>query len=148
MVKYVFPVYTTRVTTIIDGWHCVIYSWWLTVTLRQVEGSFNKEISWITPLVIIVYHLSDKGQKHLFMWATQIVLLLIETLKLPSSSHDSDLTLSQAFLPMAAQLSKKAVPPLVKVFAIASCRSSKTGIMNHGLLKLFKCTFCSESMSP
>ena len=30
-------------------------------------------------------------------------------------------------LPMAAQLSKKAVPPLVRILATASCRSSKTG---------------------
>ena len=42
-------------------------------------------------------------------------------------SYYSDLTLSQAFQPMAAQLSKKAVLPLAKILATASYRSSKTG---------------------
>ena len=37
------------------------------------------------------------------------------------------LTLLRAFQPMAAQLSKKAVLPLAKILATASCRSSKTG---------------------
>ena len=39
----------------------------------------------------------------------------------------SDLTLSESFQPMAAQLSNKAALPLAKILATASCRSSKTG---------------------
>ena len=39
----------------------------------------------------------------------------------------SDLTLLQAFQPMAAQLSKKAELPLAKILATVPCRSSKTG---------------------
>ena len=42
-------------------------------------------------------------------------------------SYYSDLTLTQAFPPMAAQLSKKAAHALAKILATASCRSSKTG---------------------
>ena len=42
-------------------------------------------------------------------------------------SYYSDLTLSQEFQPMAAQLSMKAALPLAKTLATASCRSSKTG---------------------
>ena len=42
-------------------------------------------------------------------------------------SYFSDLTLSQEFQPMAAQLSMKAALPLAKILATASCRSSKTG---------------------
>ena len=42
-------------------------------------------------------------------------------------SYYSDLTLSQEFQPMAAQLSMKAALPLAKILATASCRSSKTG---------------------
>ena len=42
-------------------------------------------------------------------------------------SYYSDLTLSQSFQPMAAQLSKKAALPLGKMIATASCRISKTG---------------------
>ena len=42
-------------------------------------------------------------------------------------SHYSDLTLSQSFQPMAAQLSKKAALPLAKILATAPCRRSKTG---------------------
>ena len=42
-------------------------------------------------------------------------------------SYCSDLTLSQSFQPMAAQLSKKAALPLAKILATASCRSNKTG---------------------
>ena len=40
----------------------------------------------------------------------------------------SDLTLSQEFQPMSAQLSMKTALPLARNFATASCRSSKTGI--------------------
>ena len=39
----------------------------------------------------------------------------------------SDLMLSQAFQPLATQLSKKAALPLAKIISTASCRSSKTG---------------------
>ena len=49
-------------------------------------------------------------------------------------SYYSDLTLSQEFQPMAAQLSMKAALPLAKILATASCRSSKTGpraVMGH-----------------
>ena len=42
-------------------------------------------------------------------------------------SYYSDLTLSQEFQPMAAQVSTKAVLPLAKILATASCRSSNTG---------------------
>ena len=42
-------------------------------------------------------------------------------------SYYSDLTLSQEFQPMAAQLSMKASLPLAKILATAWCRSSKTG---------------------
>ena len=42
-------------------------------------------------------------------------------------SYHSDLTLSQELQPMAAQFWKKAGPPLVKILATSSCRSSKTG---------------------
>ena len=42
-------------------------------------------------------------------------------------SYYSDLTLSQKFQPVAAQLSMKAAPPLTKILATASCRNSKTG---------------------
>ena len=42
-------------------------------------------------------------------------------------SYYSYLTLSQAFQPMAVQLSKKAVHPFAKILATASCCSSKTG---------------------
>ena len=42
-------------------------------------------------------------------------------------SYYSDLTLSQEFQPMAAQLSLKAALPLAKIRATTSCRSSKTG---------------------
>ena len=41
-------------------------------------------------------------------------------------SFYSDLTLSQGFQPMAAQLSMKAALPLAKILATESCRSSKT----------------------
>ena len=55
-------------------------------------------------------------------------------------SYYSDLTLSQEFQPMAAQLSMKAALPLVKILVTASCRSSKTwfapslnrGAVTHG----------------
>ena len=40
-------------------------------------------------------------------------------------SYYSDLTLSQSFQPMGAQLSKKAALPLAKIIATASCRSGK-----------------------
>ena len=50
-------------------------------------------------------------------------------------SYYSDLTLSQSFQPMGAQLSKKAALPLAQIIATASCRSSKTGPCNaHGTL--------------
>ena len=39
----------------------------------------------------------------------------------------SDLTLSQEFQPMAAQLSMKAALPLAKILATVSCHSCKTG---------------------
>ena len=39
----------------------------------------------------------------------------------------SNLTLSQEFQPMTAQLSKKAALPLAKILETASCRSSNTG---------------------
>ena len=42
-------------------------------------------------------------------------------------SNYSDLTLSQEFQPMAAQLSMKAALPLAKILVTASCCSSKTG---------------------
>ena len=42
-------------------------------------------------------------------------------------SYYSDLTLSQSFQPMAAQLSKKSALPLAKILATASCHNSKTG---------------------
>ena len=42
-------------------------------------------------------------------------------------SYYSDLTLSQEFQPMAAQLSTKAALPLAKILATVTCRSSKTG---------------------
>ena len=42
-------------------------------------------------------------------------------------SYYSDMTLSQKFQPMAAQLSIKAALPLATILATASCRSSKTG---------------------
>ena len=42
-------------------------------------------------------------------------------------SYYSDLTLSQEFQPMAAQLSMKAALPLAKILVTASCCSSKTG---------------------
>ena len=42
-------------------------------------------------------------------------------------SYYSDLALSQAFHPMAAQLSKKAAHPLAKILATTSCCCSKTG---------------------
>ena len=42
-------------------------------------------------------------------------------------SYYSDLALSQAFQPMATQLSKKAALPLAKILATASCRSNTTG---------------------
>ena len=43
-------------------------------------------------------------------------------------SHYNDLTLLQSFQPTAAQLSKKAVLPLAKILATASCRSSKNRV--------------------
>ena len=42
-------------------------------------------------------------------------------------SYYSDMTLSQEFQPMAAQLSMKAALPLAKILATASDRCSKTG---------------------
>ena len=42
-------------------------------------------------------------------------------------SYNSVPTLSQAFQPMAAQLSKKAALPLAKILATAACHSSETG---------------------
>ena len=42
-------------------------------------------------------------------------------------SYNNDLTLSQSFQPMVAQLSKKAALPLAKIIATTSCRNSKTG---------------------
>ena len=42
-------------------------------------------------------------------------------------SYYSDLTVSQEFRPMAAQLSMKAALPSAKILATASCRCSKTG---------------------
>ena len=42
-------------------------------------------------------------------------------------SYYTDLTLSQTFQPMTAQLSQKAALPLAKILATASGRSSKTG---------------------
>ena len=44
-------------------------------------------------------------------------------------SYYSDLTLSQEFQPMAAQLSMKAAFPLANILATASCLGSKTGPM-------------------
>ena len=46
-------------------------------------------------------------------------------------SYYSDLALSQAFQPMAAQLSKKAALPLAKILGSASCRSSKTASWSY-----------------
>ena len=46
--------------------------------------------------------------------------------------HYNDLTLSQSFQPMAAQLSIKFALPLTKILATASCRSSNKGPVVEG----------------
>ena len=62
-------------------------------------------------------------------------------------SYNSDLTLSQAFQPMAAQLSKKAMLPLAKIRATASCRSSKPGPCWWLILKPCRCnSFGDEAL--
>ena len=48
-------------------------------------------------------------------------------LSVQGSIYYSDLTPLQCFQPMAVQLSKKAVLPLAKILATASCRNNKTG---------------------
>ena len=59
-------------------------------------------------------------------------------------SYYSDQTLLQEFLPMAAQLSMKAVLPLAKILATASCRSSK----DRALIPLLWWSSSSWSPSP
>ena len=63
-------------------------------------------------------------------------------------SYYSDLTLSQEFQPMAAQLSMKAALPLDKILATASCCRSKTGpratASMSALHGIFRCTHCWE----
>ena len=54
----------------------------------------------------------------------QMLRLIIQACAL---SYYSNLTLSQTFQPMGAQLSKKAALPLAKILATTSCRSTKTG---------------------
>ena len=55
-------------------------------------------------------------------------------------SYYSDLTPSQEFQPIAAQLSMKAALPLAKILAKASCRSSNTGP--------WLATHCSGQQAP
>ena len=58
---------------------------------------------------------------------TNRMKLELQHSRLGALSYYSDLTLSQEFQPMAAQLSMKAALLLAKVLATSSCRSSKTG---------------------
>ena len=50
-----------------------------------------------------------------------------DLLRFRALSYYSDVTLSQAFKPMATQLSKKTALPLAKILAKASCHNSTTG---------------------
>ena len=56
------------------------------------------------------------------------IFLDINLLWTRALSYNSNLTLSQAFQPITAQLSKKAALPLTKILATASCIGRKTGL--------------------
>ena len=56
-------------------------------------------------------------------------------------SYNSELTLSQSFQPMAAQLSKKAALPLAKILVTGSCQNSTSnGSWRQGIKGEMTCT--------
>ena len=84
--------------------------------ITVVTRIFNSPHSWPTQMSDIYCRYF---QKKLTMWR--------HTWTYRALSYYSDLTLSQSFQPMAAQLSKKAALPLAKILATVSSHSNKTG---------------------
>ena len=66
-------------------------------------------------------------KKYCSMIKMSLKFVLVGLWQLWALSYYSDLTSSQEFQPMAAQLSMKAALPFAKILASVSCRSSKTG---------------------
>ena len=99
---------------IIDRYSC-LYSYSSTSTRTRTRTH-----------VIIKY--SDSDSYSHILQVLVLVLGLVNLVLAPALlSYYSDLMLSQAFQPMAVQISKKVALPLAKILATASCRSSKTG---------------------
>ena len=91
--------------------------------------SLTKAIKWLLPYYrsILIYH-------------STVGCCPTKTPRTWALNYYGDMTLSQTFQPMATQLSMKAVLPLAKGLATASCRSSNTGSWpsRRGIERLFQ----------
>ena len=111
------------------------YEGHMTLNLLSYSNYFRKEKNTF-PFSIISQHWYGAGSWNPFSWKTRSQLsctfnsMVADDVSRQGTrvlSYYSDLPLLQAFQPMSAQLSKKAVLLLAKILATASCRSIKTG---------------------
>ena len=105
----------------LDPPHCFLFIWFVRLILHMLSPKHTKSCMvtggpWHGPMQPQLPFRQDLSEWHP-QWTSVLWAL----------SYYRNLTLLQAFQPMAAQLSKKAAHPLAKSLATASRRSSKTG---------------------